>query len=130
MDVAGPTCPYCGKSSVRALGKDIYLRQPKLKDLKLFVCFPCDARVGVHKNSEEEWKPKGTLANPELRQLRMDAHKAFDPLWKKGKMSRGTAHRWLATRMGISSDECHIAMFDVEKCKKVLKLVEKFEGIL
>jgi hypothetical protein len=52
----------------------------------------------------------------------MAAHEAFDTLWKGqgASMSRKDAYTWLAERLGISSDECHIGRFDKAMCGKVV----------
>jgi hypothetical protein len=86
--------------------------------------------VGVHKGTD---KPLGRMANKELRGWKGRAHAAFDPLWKrklelyrhegatKG-WARGTGYKWLAGQLGIPAQECHIAMFDVEMCKRVVEV--------
>ncbi len=33
---------------------------------------------------------------------------------------RGKAERWLAHKLGISKDQCEIALFDIDTCKKVV----------
>jgi hypothetical protein len=72
----------------------------------------------------------GRLANAELRQWRIAAHQAFDPLWQakmaRERISRNQArtagYRWLAGRIGINLDQCHIGAFDIDECKKVVEL--------
>jgi len=67
--------------------------------------------------------PLGRLANPELRRLKQAAHHAFDPLWKTGDMDRRDAYAWLAEKMGISVENCHIGMMDEGQCKSVVEVV-------
>ena len=62
---------------------------------KCYYCEPCNAYVGCHKNSR---KPLGTLANKELRELRIRTHEIFDPLWKSGKMTRSEAYKMLEVK--------------------------------
>jgi len=88
----------------------------------LYVCLPCDARVGTHKNSRA---PLGTLANAALRDLRMQCHKVFDQKWKSGRMSRTKAYVWLQERMYLSPDKAHIGMFDKNQCNKLLKILKE-----
>jgi hypothetical protein len=64
----------------------------------------------------------GTPADKTTREARAAAHSVFDPLWKKGKMSRRDAYSWLAKELGITMDECHFGMFDLETCNKAIKL--------
>lgn len=88
----------------------------------LYVCLPCDARVGTHKGSKT---PLGTLANAALRDLRMQCHKVFDRKWKSGKMSRTDAYVWLQEHMNLPAEKAHIGMFDKEQCNKLLKILKE-----
>ena len=47
-------------------------------------------------------------------------HRAFDPLWKSGWLSRTLAYRLLARHMGISRRECHIGHMSTEQCYEAL----------
>lgn len=125
---ASVTCPYCGGSAqfVRNSAEFYHGRDFG----PLYVCRPCDARVGCHPGTE---KPLGRLANAELRAAKMRAHAAFDPLWKRKaalgknryqrKAARSLGYRWLAGQLGIDHKECHIGMFDVETCNRVVEVV-------
>lgn len=114
-------CPYCGKDAVLVDSIEVYSRSYGL----IYICRPCKAWVGVHKGTE---KPLGRLADKELRNWKMSAHGAFDPLWR-GKMSRDgcskaaarrAGYEWLAGQLGIEFNRCHIGEFDIEMCKKVV----------
>lgn len=115
------TCPYCSAEAELTTGDYIYPHRPDLSHLKVYVCWPCDAYVGTHKNTNPP-QPLGRLANAELRKARRAAHDAFDPLWDR-TMSRRAAYAWLAKQMGLPKDQTHIAMFDVDQCKQVVELV-------
>ena len=114
-------CSYCGEGAKLVTGYEIYPHRPDLANLKVWSCAPCGAWVGTHKNSPDH-KPLGRLANAELRKAKMAAHAVFDPLWKSGRMSRREAYSMLAQRMGISKEQAHIGMFDVDQCKAVVDL--------
>lgn len=126
-----PICPYCRSKAVLIKGMDLF---PKRKDLQnnwFWVCQPCDARVGTHSNSHFK-KPLGTLANAELRRLRADTHRAFDPFWRKGPMKRFDrehAYIWLSKRLEIDIDDCHIALFDSEQCRKVIEICNTYRSL-
>lgn len=64
----------------------------------------------------------GRLADAHLRQAKLKAHEAFDPIWKGRKMSRSKAYGWLAKQLGISREETHIGMFDLETCRLVIEI--------
>jgi len=95
----------------------------------LWICQPCDAYVGTHRNSKDH-KPLGRLANAELREWKIRAHDAFDPLWRakmqRDKYSKSKARRvayhWLAGKLGIGIRNCHIGMFDIDQCRHTVEV--------
>jgi hypothetical protein len=117
-------CPYCGKHASLIDSKEIYRQSYGM----VWACQPCDAWVGVHKNSSKN-VPLGTLANAETRFARQMAHKRFDPIWQaevaKGlskNRARTLVYAWLAEHLGIATEDCHIALFDLETCVKVIEV--------
>lgn len=114
-----PICPYCENKAEGVDGSEIYPHRKDLYSKWFYRCTPCDAYVGCHPNTKT---PLGRLANAELRKFKSLAHRAFDPLWKKGGMKRSEAYKALATEMSIPKKECHIGMFDVEQCKRVIAI--------
>jgi hypothetical protein len=128
-------CPYCGKSAELTTGDWVYPHRKDLSGLKFWVCWPCDAFVGCHQKgapvggkASDGTLPLGRLANAELRRAKSAAHAAFDPLWKSGRMSRREAYGWLASKLGIHADQCHIGMFDVHHCKAVIDVIRDCQG--
>lgn len=93
----------------------------------IWLCRPCEAWVGCHKNSKRN-APLGRLANKELREWKIKAHAAFDPMWRakmlRDRCSQGEArnagYAWLAQQLAISLDDMHIGMLNVEQCKRVV----------
>lgn len=112
-------CDYCQGETQLVNGDVIYPHRPDLAHLRFWQCAPCDAYVGCHKGTT---KPLGRLANAELRQAKMAAHAAFDPLWKFTTLTRNAAYQWLANQLGIPRADCHIGMFDVDQCRLVVAL--------
>jgi len=86
--------------------------------------FPeCSGTHGCHQNSG---KPLGKPANAETRALRVKAHGAFDKLWIfNGRWRRNEAYAWLADRMTIPYDQCHIGSFNSQQCRQVIIVCEK-----
>lgn len=126
-------CPYCGEIANLESSKKVYHG----KDFGLmYICssYPaCDAYVGVHKGS---CKPLGRLANYELRRWKNKAHAAFDPLWRVSldeklrdghsrSYIRNKAYKWLAKQLDIETKDCHIGMFDIYMCKRVVEICWK-----
>lgn len=88
-----------------------------------YLCRPCNAYVGVHSGTD---RPKGSLANAELRGWRKATHARFDPLWQDGPFKkRNAAYRWLSEQMELPIEQTHIGMFTVEQCKAALEIINK-----
>lgn len=109
-------CPYCGAEAVWRDSSVVYGQDYG----KVWICsnYPaCDAYVGCHGGTKT---PLGRMANAELRAWKKKAHAAFDPLWQRGRMDRSEAYGWLAAELALPSAECHIGMFDIEMCERVI----------
>lgn len=128
-------CPYCAQPAQLVTGAEIYPHRMDLERLSFWACFPCGAYVGCHRAGCWLWKngkkvisdgtvPLGRLANAELRRAKQAAHAAFDPMWTDRGQPRKTAYAWLAFKLGIPVDECHIGEFDVERCRLVVQLCQ------
>jgi hypothetical protein len=73
------TCPYCNSKAELKDASFIYRRSGYGM---IYLCSNhpvCDAYVGVHENST---RPKGSLADFDLRELRKKVHAILDPLWR------------------------------------------------
>ena len=99
---------------------------------KIYLCPLCRAYVGCHKGTD---RPKGTVADRELRALRAEAHALFDPVWLNRELdpkasrrtNRHLAYRRMAEILAVSLDEAHIAMMSRDNC---LKLIESLKNRL
>ena len=118
-------CNYCDKEPKIESGKRVYPHRQDLREKLFWLCENCGAYVGCHGNTD---KPLGKLANKEVRLLRRQAHRLFDNLWKNKKMRRKEAYQWLAVRLSIDYNDCHIGMFDKRRCNKVIKLCKKWKS--
>lgn len=117
-------CDYCEQPAKLVTGRDVYPHIPKLAGLRLWKCAPCEAWVGTHKNSKDH-APLGRLANEALRTMKMRAHAAFDPLWKDGHFGRKEVYALLAEKLNIEVRDCHIGMFDIKTCEKVIAIARE-----
>lgn len=127
--LSGHKCPYCGGPSVLIDDKQIY---GGTGYGMAYICMPCNAYVGCHRNQRNRVNvSKGRLANAELRSWKKAAHAYFDPLWQKHKkypanIARRKAYSWLSKQLGIAGEYCHIGMFGVEECIKVVNLCKPY----
>ncbi len=117
--IKGLICPYCSCKSVLVDSTVIY---GKDYNCMMYWCKPCDAYVSCHRNSTES---KGRLANKQLRQLKILAHNNFDKIWKKDKMNRTDAYKWLSEHLNLPGEYTHIGMFNEKTCIEVIKASKK-----
>lgn len=117
-------CHYCNVQSELVTGKKIYPHRKDLYKLTFWMCKECSAYVGTHKDSNN--KPLGILANDELRKAKRSAHSDFDPLWRDGHIKRKEAYRLLSQFLEITSSECHIGMFCIDRCRLVNEFVSQY----
>lgn len=117
-------CQYCGREAVFLSSREFY---GKDYGTNLYLCRYCDAYVGTHGRTD---KPKGTLANAELRQLRMKAHNLFDPLWKGKRMNRTQAYQLMQKWLDLPKERAHIAMLTKEECLLFIQEVQAYRRSL
>jgi len=125
--LTGKICPYCGKPTEYVDSSVIYGNSYGM----IYLCRDCRAYVGVHKDTDQAL---GRLANAELREAKKEAHFYFDQIaktnlinkiWKKhipNMSNRNKAYLWLSNQLGIPREICHIGMFDIESCYRVIEL--------
>ena len=122
----GKTCPYCEASTDYTDSKVVYGKSYGM----IYLCVRCMADVGVHKGTD---KALGRVADKELRDAKILAHKYFDGLCslktqlgsKLGK-ARRDGYKWLSKEMKLESSDTHIGMFDVDQCNEVVDLCKPY----
>lgn len=125
-----PVCPYCNQPANLVYGSQVYGNRspPEIARLRIWSCKGCRAHTRCHPNS---LRPMGTLAREDLRKARQEAHKALDSLWtcrpryKERKAARQETYLWLQQAMGLTESECHIGLFNIEQCRRVIELCEE-----
>lgn len=121
MKKANVRCPYCRAKATLHPASFVYGSAVQGNHY-LYVCdrYPkCDAYVSAHQKSK---LPMGTLANGNLRNKRIQAHKAFDQIWKSGLMTKPQAYVWMQAKMGLSKEQAHIAKFGEYLCDQLIIL--------
>jgi hypothetical protein len=114
-------CDCCAGSVPLLTGADVYPHRPDLRDKPIWACMPCGAWVGCHPGTTNRL---GRLANAQSRRLKMDAHAAFDPLWRSGNMTRKAAYAWLRDQLGITDRECHMGWMGDDLLRRVVEVCE------
>jgi hypothetical protein len=110
----GKICPYCKGKTQFVDSSVIYGKSYGM----IYLCSSCDAYCGVHRGTNISL---GRLANSELRKAKREAHTHFDLLWKEGYFGRNELYHRLSQELSIPRDYCHIGMFSVETCKRVVE---------
>lgn len=108
-------CPYCRKWAKCVDSAVLYGRSYGW--IWLCRCQPGFAYVGCHGGTQA---PLGTLANRATRTARKRAHALFDPIWRKGVITRKEAYLWLAGILNVSAEQCHIARSGTEQCMQIV----------
>jgi len=107
-------CPYC--NSIGELRDSSYVYGGDDTNVLIYVCknFPgCDSYGSK------------TLANKELRELRRYCHELFDSYWKSNGLPRSLGYKILSSKLGIKKRNCHIALFDVGLCNKLINIFKR-----
>lgn len=136
--MTAPSC--CNQPSRLTDGREVYPHRPDLHEAPRWKCDVCGGHVGCHPGTQ---KPLGTPATKELRDARSKLHEQmFDPLWKTAveaggytettcqqrkrirQRARHRVYAYLADRLGLTRDECHIGMFNLEQCRAAWKALQ------
>ena len=121
------TCNLCGGKVVFTNNKIIYGKP--YGSGYIYFCIECGAYVGTHRP-----RPKvamGILANAEMRKAKNLCHNLFDSLWNNQK-EREYYYKLLASKMGISPEDCHFGYFDMKQLNLaysiLLNMVKGYDG--
>jgi hypothetical protein len=117
-----PTCcDCCGSKRI------IFIKsERKIKSSSwpyIWFCQSCKASVFCHPETNN---PLGYMADSKTRLLRRILHIKFDVIWKTGKLKRRDCYRWLALKLNISLDNCHISWLTPRQLKQAILIVEEF----
>lgn len=117
-------CPDCGSPMV------LRFSSRKLGASPFFYGCTSYPRCRTTHGAHPDGMPLGVPAGAETRAARIQAHEAFDRLWKgpRAPFSRHAAYTWLADVMCI--DELHIGDLDARRCAEVVSIVSKRYGYL
>ena len=111
-----PTCPYC--HCLASFYPDGGLVLPVRDIGPVWLCRDCAAWIGCKPNTNV---PLGRLADGILRRAKIEARKAFDPIWQTGRLSRREADKWLARQLRIKVSQCDFNLFNLGQCVRVIE---------
>jgi predicted GNAT family N-acyltransferase len=58
--------------------------------------------------------------------LKQECHFFFDKLWRSRLLSRNSAYKWLAAKLEIAQEVCHISMLDRNQLIKSIELSKEY----
>lgn len=122
-----PHCRNCWGEGELVTGKEIYPHRPDLFKKLFWCCNPCGAYVGTHVKSEFA-APLGLMATAEHRQLKSQAHRVFDHIWKVGGKTRSEAYAWLQEALEVEQS-VHIGWSTVEELQRIVEVCNDHEAI-
>lgn len=123
------TCPFCNQPALYSATSKFLYGGRDYGSVYFCMCKPDGVYVGCHKGTSN---PLGELCDSEVRLLRMECHKLFDPYWqsftnltkKQQNEMRNTMYKNLAKIMKIEPSKCHISMFDKQLCEQAIGLLK------
>ncbi len=115
-------CTYCNQLANLVRGDSLF--GSDFAHVYLWACFPCKARVSCKKGTTE---PLGTFAKSKLRNMRKNAHKNLDSIWKSGLATRTETYELLASELGIKKEDCHISLFDESRCEQAIEKAQEIK---
>ena len=142
-----PTCPACTVFARLTTGAEIYPHRPDLHGKAIWICDGCGAYVGCHPNTivplgtpagPELRVARMRLHNEMIDPLWKDAWRdpayAVDRPLPSGKQAkrrsvkhkigdiqraaRTRVYEYLAEQLGLTRDQCHTGLFDIETCRR------------
>ena len=66
--------------------------------------------------------PKGELADGQLRNKRILAHRALNTLLEEGCMTKKSAYIWLQNKLCLREKDMHIAKFSLYYCEETIRV--------
>lgn len=121
-------CPDCGAPMV--LRETQKFKWDNGVGRKFYGCSRWPDCTSIH-GAHPDGKPLGIPGDRATKQARIEAHAAFDAVREKrgwvgkGKQRAG-AYIWLGRKLEIPEpeirDKCHIAMFDIATCQRVVEI--------
>ena len=115
-------CCQCEKEVDARLtsGAEIYPHRNDLSSLPFWKC-KCGNFVGCHHKTPQRTRPLGCIPTPEIRNARKHIHAILDPIWKNGKMKRGSLYAEISDRIGYQFHTSEIR--SIEEARNVYRII-------
>lgn len=116
-------CDECKSESVEFVRNDVVYGRVIGNWPFVYYCRICYAIVGCHAGTNE---PLGRMANAKTRKMRSYVHQVFDRIWREHHMRRQAAYAYLAGKLSIAVEDCHISWLTDEQLAKAAEVSEAF----
>jgi hypothetical protein len=113
-------CPKCGRKMI--LQTSPFLTYGNGEPRKYWSCefYPlCDVQHSAHPDG----RPVGFPADKKTRIARVDAHEAFDALWRDLGLTRTQGYELLQQITGLSEEDAHIGRFTLDQCAALVEAI-------
>jgi len=67
----------------------------------------------------------GTMADSNLRNKRIEAHRALDAIWKNGYMTKHSTYIWLQNRLNLRKFSYYLCEQTIRECTDYIKSREE-----
>lgn len=102
-------------------GSEIYPHRGDLATLPFWKCDECGNYVGCCYKTNTPTKPLGNIPTPEMRNARKHIHAILDPIWKSGKVQRGTLYGMISDKLGYQYHTAELRTID--EARRVWKII-------
>lgn len=127
-----PVCLECGQTAKVDTSRTVYPYAPQFWNRTIYLC-ECGAYVGCHPGTT---KPLGRPAGVVTRRARIEAHAAFDALWRRKVIrdgcskskARKAGYAWLAEQLAMEKRDCHISLMDAATARRVVEVCRNLKG--
>lgn len=95
-------CCGCGADVEARLtdGAEVYPHRADLAELPFWRCDACGNFVGCHHRTTTPTKPLGVIPTKAIKAERQRIHRLIDPLWQRGRWTRGSLYAEISRRIG------------------------------
>ena len=118
-------CCGCEEKIVARLtsGAEIYPHRKDLSSIPMWICDQCGNYVGCHHKTKNRTNPLGCIPTREIMELRKKIHRAIDPIWKSGTLTRREVYQRISNHIGRKYHTANIRTMD--EGAKVLVFAER-----
>lgn len=118
-------CPYCGAKADLVRARELYGEKAHQPEEYMYVCRNykkgCDAYVTTCRGTK---KPRGFLANGDLRNKRIQTHHWIDKVIELG-FSKNEVYEYLSTKIPFVKEKFHVGESSEYQCQTAISILQE-----